>query len=79
MAISWEKTCQAVVFQGYHDEQGLGKITTSKLFDGGFLLLGEVENAEIVFEVDEPQRRSFISLNYSSDEVALPNNHHGLF
>lgn len=66
------KTCQAIVFQNYQSSIGKNKIWENydvqnfltelprlASFKGGFLLPEDCENAEIVFEDDEPQRRSF--------------------
>lgn len=64
------KTCQAIVFQNYQSLIGKNKFWENydvqnfltglprlAFFKGGFLLPEDVENAETVFEENEPQRR----------------------
>lgn len=66
------KTCQAILFQNYQNLIGRNKFWENydvqyflagllrlASFKGGFLLPEDVENAEIVFEDDQPQRWSF--------------------
>lgn len=68
------KACQAIVFQNYQSLIGKNKFWENydvqkflaglprlASFKGGFLLSEDVKNAEIVFEDDKPQWRSFTS------------------